>query len=102
MLLLVVLGLALVPAVLINGVLWSEHFRGIAIFDPEIGGDPVWRARPVIVPLLVAVAAALRLVLARRRLPTRRWPARAYVLVLATAILAAAIAQIPEPSFSWY
>src|SRR5690348_10822295 len=53
-----------VPGILINGVLLLERLRGIVIFDPALGGDPLWRTRPLVLPLVVAAGGATRLALA--------------------------------------
>jgi hypothetical protein len=97
-LLIVVLAALLVPAVAINAILWRERLQGVALFDPSVGGDPAWRARPLFAPITVAAAVAVRLAAARGRWPLGRPFARAYAIVLGIAILTAAAALLPEPS----
>jgi hypothetical protein len=100
-LLLAVLGLVVVPHVLLNAMLWFGHWQGIGLYDPEIGGDPAWRARSVVLPLLVAVAAAVRLFAAREWRPMGHRLKRGYAVVAVIALLTALVALIPEPSFWW-
>src|SRR3954447_17806659 len=94
----VVGSIALVPGILINGLLWFEHLRGIGVFDPGLGGDPFWRTRPLVLPLVVAAVGATRLALARRRWPMRPSLTKGHAVLLSLAILIAAVALIPEPS----
>ena len=94
------LALLLVPAILANAVLWYEHLSGIGLYDPAAGGDPVWKQRPLLVPVLVAATGVLRLVLGRVWFigPRCRWILLALVIV---ALLMAAASQIHPPAFSY-
>jgi hypothetical protein len=97
--LLVVLSIVLLPAVLLNCLLWLGHFLGLGVYDPATGGDPSWRGRPLALPLLVAVTGVLRLLLARERLPMSPRTARALAVLVTVAVLTAAVSRIPEPGF---
>jgi hypothetical protein len=99
MLLFVILGIVLLPAVVLNALLWLGHFLGLGVYDPAIGGDPAWRGRPLAVPLLVAVTAVVRLVVARGRWPMSPRATRALAVLVTVAVVTAAVSQIPEPSF---
>ena len=98
-LLLLVLGAAAGPAVFLNALLWFEHFMGLGLYDPAIGGDPAWRTRSVTLPALVGAAAIVRLVAGRRGWSVRRKRFRAYAAVLSIAVLTALAALVPEPRF---
>jgi hypothetical protein len=64
------------------GMSLRERVQGIAFVDPALGGDPDWRARPMLVPLVVAAAIVGRLFLARRRWPMSPSRRRAYAILL--------------------
>jgi hypothetical protein len=100
-LLLVVLGVLLAPHVLLNAMLWLGYLQDIGIYDPEIGGDPAWRGRPVTVPVLIAAIATVRIVLSRGRQAMGRRLKRAYAATATAAVLTALVSLIPEPSFWW-
>ncbi|HLK92700.1 MAG TPA: hypothetical protein VKZ18_22595 [Polyangia bacterium] len=92
------LGAPLLPISLLNGMLLRERVQGIALADPALGGDPTWRARPLILPLVVAAAAVGRLLLARRRWPLRRPLTLAYTIVLIVAVASVGAALVPAPA----
>jgi len=95
-----ILALMLVPAILLNAVLWYERFAGLGIYDPAMAADPPLQQRPLLVPLLVGFVALGRLGLGRARLiaPRYRW---ALLIIATVAALTAACSRIPEPSFHW-
>jgi hypothetical protein len=97
--LVVVLVLVLLPAVLLNALLWMERFSGLGVYDPAIGGDPSWRGRPVALPLAVVAAAVLRIVLARKRWPLTPGKRRILVVLVVVGGVSAAASLIPEPNF---
>jgi len=92
-----ILALLLLPDILSNG---YEHLSGIGLYDPAAGGDPVWKHRPLLTPILVAAAGVLRLALSRVWLvaPRYRWILLALIVV---ALLMAAASQIHPPGFSY-
>jgi len=49
-----ILALLLLPAILTNALLWYEYLSGIGLYDPAAGGDPAWKHRPLLIPVLVA------------------------------------------------
>jgi hypothetical protein len=93
-----VLALMLVPAVIVNGILWYGHFADLGIYDPSGQPDPVWNARPFAVPMLVFAAAATRLALSGKR---SVWlPARVgFVIVALAALLLAVASRLPPANF---
>jgi len=95
-----ILALLLLPAILSNVLLWYEQLSGIGLYDPAGGGDPVWKHRPLLTPILVAAAGLLRLALSRVRLvgPRYRWILLALIIV---ALLMAAASQIHPRGFSY-
>jgi hypothetical protein len=95
-----ILALLLLPAILSNALLWYEHWSGIGLYDPAAGGNPVWKLRPLLTPILVAAAGVLRLALSRVWLvaPRYRWILMALIVV---ALLVAAASQIYPPGFSY-
>jgi hypothetical protein len=97
-LLILLLGGALVPSVLVNIVLWRERLQGIALYDFAVGGDSAWQARPLLMPLVVAAAATVRLCIPRRRWPLSGRLMRAHAIALSVAVLTAAAAFIPAPT----
>jgi len=99
LLLIVALGLVLAPAVLLHVLLWSGHCLGMGLYDPALGGDPIWRHRPLILPVLVGVAAILRLTFSRGHWLSDSRPRRALTVLAVVAFVTAALSLIPEPSF---
>jgi len=94
-----ILALLLLPAILTNALLWYEYLSGIGLYDPAAGGDAAWKHRPLLIPVLVAVAGLLRIALSRVWLiaPRYRWMLMALIVV---ALLMAAASQIHVPAFS--
>jgi hypothetical protein len=95
-----ILALLLLPAILTNALLWYEHLSGVGLYDPAAGGDPVWKHRPLLTPILVAAAGVLRLALARVWLvgPRYRWILLALVAVALLMVLAS---QVHPAGFSY-
>lgn len=92
------LAVPLLPVLALNALLLRERAQGLALADPAVGGDPAWRARPLLLPLVVAAAIVGRLVLARRRWPLRRPLTLAYAIVLILAVASVAAALVPAPA----
>jgi hypothetical protein len=92
--------LLLFPSVLSNALLWYERLSGIGLYDPAVGGDPLWRNRPLLIPLLVAAAGILRLALFRVW-PVDAWYRRMLTALIIVALLVAAASQIYPPDFSY-
>jgi hypothetical protein len=83
-----VLAILLVPAMLLNAVLWYERSARLGIYDPALGAGPPLQHRPLLVALLVGLVAVGRLGLGRVRsiAPGYR---RALVILAAMAALTA-------------
>lgn len=91
--------LLLSPAMVQNFLLLVEKLAGIGVFDPLVGGDPVWQRRPFAVPcaIFVAVATWLAVFRSARRPRLGSWMLAG---VGALALLTALAALVPAPGFA--